>query len=211
MNKSYDYNGIQVAKSNPVHKLRTVKKTIHIDSADRDVTLYTRNGDFVVYLPRVYENVVSIAITQAEFPTFSESSTFDRVTGDVALQKDLKYFFMSLGGLNKGDECAIGANKSTFTDSVFAKFQVSSKETNLFYTEGSGPQIIEYYRPAISKLDRLQVRMSTHGQNSNQIIFWPSVDFSFSLELEMLENSFDDFSSFETRLSDRTASGFFGC
>jgi hypothetical protein len=30
-----------------------------------------------------------------------------------------------------------------------------------------------------------------------------TVDFSLSLELEMLDNTFDDFSSFETRISDR--------
>ena len=34
MNKSYDYNGVQIAPSKPVPKLRTVKKTVHIDSAD---------------------------------------------------------------------------------------------------------------------------------------------------------------------------------
>lgn len=211
MNKPYDYNGVQVAKSNPVQKLRTVKKTLHIDSGDRDILLYPRNGDFVVYLPRVYENVVSIAITQAEFPSISASSTYDRVTNTVGLSTSPTYFFMKLEGLNKCDECASGADKSSFTDSVFAKFQTSAnKDEAIVYTENSGPQIIEYYRPAISKLDRLHVKMKTHDQNSNQIIFW-ELAFSFSIELEMLENSFDDFSSLETRISDRSMSGFFGC
>lgn len=211
MNKPYDYNGVQVAKSNPVQKLRSVKKTLHIDSGDRDTVVYSRNGDFVVYLPRVYENVVSIAVTQAEFPSMASAFTYDRatVTG-TALSSPPLYFFMSLGGLNKCDECAPGADKSSFTDSVFAKFQITSTNSPFFYTESSGPEILEYYRPAISKLDRLHVKTSIHGQNSNQSIYWSS-NFSFSLELEMLENSFDDFSSLETRISDRATSGFFGC
>lgn len=202
MNKTYDYNGVQIAKSNPVQKLRTVKKTVHIDSGDRDTGLFKRNGDFVVYLPRVYENVVSIAVTQAEFPAFTGALAYDKATNAGTTFSTPLYFFMNFSGLNKCDEGASGADRSAFVDSVFAKFQIPANNAAVFYTEGSGPRIVEYYRPAISKLDRLHVKTKVHGQNSNQTVYWPS-NFSFSLELEMLENAFDDFSSLETRVSER--------
>ena len=60
MNKAFDHNGTIVSASRPVKQLKTVKKTVLIDSADRDTTKYYTNGDVVYYLPRVYENVVSI-------------------------------------------------------------------------------------------------------------------------------------------------------
>jgi hypothetical protein len=207
MNRTYDYNGVQIAQSRPVQKLRSVKKTVHINSGDRDA-VYPLNGDFVVYLPRVYENVVSIAITQAEFPAITNARLYDQsgVSG-IAFTTPLS-FFMNFEGLNKCDETAFGADRSAYVDSVFAKFQVNSETDPIFYTEGSGPEIKEYYRPAISKLDRLRVSLKLHG--SNRILYWPT-NFSFSIELEMLENSFDDYSSFETRVADRSNSGFFGC
>jgi hypothetical protein len=211
MNKTYDYNGVQVAKSNPIQKLNTVKKTLHIDSGDRDTLIYQRNGDFVVYLPRVYENVVSIAVKQAEFPSFTDAFSYDTVTRTgTTLSNPPLYFFMNIGGLNKSDEGASGADRSAFVDSVFAKFQIVANNTPLFYTESSGAKIVEHYRPAISKLDRLHIRTKLHGQSYNQSIYWTS-NFSFTLELETLENSFDDYSSLETRVGDRSTSGFFGC
>jgi hypothetical protein len=45
----------------------------------------------------------------------------------------------------------------------------------------------------------------------SQYIYWSASEFSFSLELETLENSFDDFSSVETRVGDRGSSGLYGC
>ena len=73
MSRTFDYNGFSVSKSQPKKVLRTVKKTLIIDSADRDTTKYYTNGDFVVYLPRVYENVVSMRLAAAEFPPLTGS------------------------------------------------------------------------------------------------------------------------------------------
>ena len=209
MNKTYDYNGVQIAPSKPVQKLRTLKKTVHVDSADRDTKLYTTSGEFVVYLPRVYENVLSIKIKQAEFPPLTSLVSYDRASGSTG-PVSASYFFMELEGLNRSDEGAIGADRSTFVDSVFAKFQITSGTDKLFYTDSSGSEIIESYRPAISKLDRLRVRIRTHGQNKNQYSYWTGSNFSFTMELETIENSFDDFSSIETRIGERASGGFFG-
>lgn len=53
--------------------LRKVKKVLQIDSADRDSIKYITNGDYVVYLPRVYRNVTSIRLMGAEFPPITSS------------------------------------------------------------------------------------------------------------------------------------------
>jgi hypothetical protein len=68
MNKVFDYGGALVSTSKPTKSLTTLKKTIYIDSGDRDITTSIYNGDFIVFLPRVYERVVSITVKTAEFP-----------------------------------------------------------------------------------------------------------------------------------------------
>lgn len=83
MSRPFDYNGFAVSKSEPKKSLRTVKKTLLIDSADRDTTKYFTNGDFVVYLPRVYENVVSIRLAAAEFPPLLPHSYGGTISGGV--------------------------------------------------------------------------------------------------------------------------------
>ena len=44
MNKVFDYQGTFVSQSQPAKQLRLVKKTVLIDSSDRDTTKYYTNG-----------------------------------------------------------------------------------------------------------------------------------------------------------------------
>ena len=213
MNRTFDYNGVQIAPSKPVQKLRTVKRVVHIDTSDRDSnsTLYPRNGDFVVYLPRTYEKVVAINIKEAEFPITSTVTVKPWDAGLSAADNSLatisanpNYFFLELEGLNKDDETSQSADRSASTGSVFAKFQVPNSTERVQYNENSGATKCSYYQPALSKLDRLHVTTRLHGMKRNQYIYWPGLEYSFSLELETLENSFDDFSSLETRIGERS-------
>jgi hypothetical protein len=114
----------------------------------------------------------------------------------------------------------VSADRAGYTDSVFAKFQLPTTRTDaILYNENSGQRNTGYYQPAISKLDRLQIRVRLHTQqgvgDTNEtscgFIAWASGEFSLTLEIETLENSFDDFSTLETRIGDRAGSGFFGC
>ena len=217
MNKSYDYGGVQVALSKPVQKLRTVKKTIYIDSGDRDTVKYTKNGDCVVYLPRVYEKVVSINISSAEFPVLSSAKAHSYGTttlNNATLVSSPLYFFLELVGLNKADEAAPAADRSARVDGVFAKFQAPAVNTEpVLYTESSGQKNIQYYTPSISKLDRLHMKLRLHTQKGagsatnpevvDGHIYWSSGEFSLTLEVETMENVFDDFSSLETRVAER--------
>lgn len=240
MNRGFDYNGTVVSQSKPVKQLKTAKKVLMIDSADRDTTKYYTNGDFTVYLPRVYENVVSVRLMAAEFPPLvsqvssPSSSAGARLTTYAAIGNNLSatagytasaagaipsnthYFLLDIEGLNKADETTVGGNRSTFPDSFFAKIPVALTEFNIQYNDHSAQENIAHFRPAIGKLDRLHIRTRLHSQQDKSgFIYWTTnglvpngtnqkgAEFCLSFEIEYLENSFDDFSSFETRVSDR--------
>jgi hypothetical protein len=223
-NRAFDYNGHTVSASRPTKTLTTVKKVVTIDSADRDASKYVTNGDFVVYLPRVYENVVSLRLMSGEFPPITSqgvgnmvlhpysagpnapSSTFIDDAGPISAPY---YFMIDLEGLNKSDETAVGANKSTFTDSYFAKIPALASNGFIEYNDHSAHENIARYNPPIGKLDRLRIRTRLHSQQGNQgFAYWTTdgeydgviVDYTLSLEIEYIDNSFDQYSTTETRI-----------
>jgi hypothetical protein len=237
MNRAYDYNGVVVAESRPKKILTRVKKTIHIDSGDRDRVKYYTNGDFVVYLPRTYQQVVSIRLKDAQFPPLvyggyvggalthpyekgpnTPVATWSADTQLTSLTHP-SYFLIGLEGLNKTDETTVGANRSTYSDSFFAKIPaMSTVYSNLEvinYNDHSALENIATYSPPVENLDRLRVTVRTHAQQyKSGFLYWTSdgttasggnrtAEFNLTLEVEYLENTFDDFSSYETRLSDR--------
>jgi hypothetical protein len=249
MNKVFDHNGTFVSASKPVKQLKTVKKTLLIDSADRDTTKYYTNGDVVYYLPRVYENVVSIRLKSATFPrlysetspgsvTHSYSSSQNgpayNTTGDAKVSASETavphYFIIELQGLNKSDETVVNAQRSTFPDNFFARIPnilSQNAESGYFisYNDNSEEENKAIYSPSLGKLDRLHIVTRLHNQQNNSgFIYWTSTgevadgtiekaagsNYSIVLELEMLENGFDDFSSFESRINNREL-GNYGC
>jgi hypothetical protein len=202
MSRVFDYGGTIVAASNPVKKLKTLKKNVVIDSGDRDLVKYT-SGDLVVYLPRVYENVVGLRLEAAEFP--KNPTTYNpltKVSGAVSATE--LYFLIDIEGLNKTDETAVGANRSGHPDGFFAKIPFSNGVTNsTFYCDKSQQDNTSHFTPAVGKLDRLHIRTRLHSQKGTpSYITWP-YDFSLTFEVEYLDNVFDDFSQFETRVVDR--------
>lgn len=254
MNKAYDYNGTIVSPSKPVRELRTVKKTLLIDSADRDTVKYYTNGDVVYYLPRVYENVVCIRLKSATFPRLVDDTSAGAIehsyirgqnradaTWTVGAGSDSKvtasnhYFLVELEGLNKSDETTVSAERSTYPDNFYAKIPaiLSQNSTSAYfieYNDHTHEENVAQYSPPIGKLDRLHVVTRLHSQqNKSGFIYWTSdgeaaagenqkaagSNYSLVLELTMLDNSFDNFSSFETRISTRadTSNSFgnFGC
>ena len=199
MNKVFDYNGTFVSASKPVKQLRTVRKVLNIDSGDRDTVKYPRNNDIVIYLPRVYENVVSLRLMSAEIPT--GATTISNI-GVVGAGASGLYYIIDIEGLNKADECSVGADRSGYPDGFFAKIPADFSLVT-FYNDHSAPENVARYTPAIGKLDRLHIRMRTHTQKySSESIFFAS-QYSLMFEIEYLDNVFDDFSSLETRISER--------
>jgi hypothetical protein len=207
MNRVFDYNGTIVSPSKPVKQLKTVKKTVIIDSGDRNLTQYPDNGDFTVYLPRVYENVVSIRLEGAEFPPtvgLTVGPPINKSLFTIPAFLPL-YFLIELDGLNKTDECSVAADKSDNPNGCFAKIALApqSNANPTLYNDKSQQDNFAIHRPAIGRLDRLHIRTRFHDQKKSNTYFnWPT-EYSLTLQLEMLDNSFDEFSQFETHLSDR--------
>lgn len=233
MNKGFDYNGHLVSPSKAVKNLRTVKKVVSIDSADRDTSKYYTNGDFMIYLPRTYENVVSIRLMSAEFPPIYDSTSAGALThaytagnnvvgstfsGDTKVTATTYYFFVDVEGLNYSDETVVAASRSTYRDSFMAKIPAVLNGTApanfIEYNDHSGAESITRFSPALGKLDRMRIRTRTHAQQGNTgFMYWTTdgevansntgINFTLMFEIEMLDNVFDDFSSFESRINER--------
>ena len=250
MNHAFDYNGHVVSQSKPQKVLRKVVKRLQIDSSDRDVNKYYTNGDFTVYLPRVYHNVTGIRLINAEFPPLTVSSNVSRAgamkhiysngqnirtsryTDDTILNEWYYYFMIDLAGCNGLDETAVGSGESAYPDGSFAHIPVSAEthaagNSFISYNNKSGPDNEVKFNPVIGSLDRLRIRCRTHDmQGDSGFIYWTrnglradgnqpgnildsgigsnvDINFTLLLEIEYLENGFDEFSSFETRVGNR--------
>lgn len=123
----FDYRGTIVNQSQPVKTLRKLTKILTIDSADRDTGLFTKvnggattsdAGDYVVYLPRVYERVTKISLVSAiiQAPVVLSTSATN-----IGFQPTDTYILLGLEGLNRKDETAPGADRSGHVDTWFAK------------------------------------------------------------------------------------------
>ena len=208
----FERNGTIVRQSQPVRRLKTVKKVLTIDSRDRDPTKYAKvnggasssdPGDYVVYLPRVYENVVSLRLRSAIVAAPSAAGWTDN------------YVLMSLEGLNKIDETSTGANRSGFVDHAFAKLSNPNMTTNatnvtytIFYNDKVDEENIAHYTPPIGRLDRFHITFFHHPgtvtvsptSSLQTPITFGTAEHTLTFEIEYLDNVFEDVSSFETRL-----------
>ena len=213
---NYDRNGVLVRTTQPVRELRTVKRTLLVDSRDRDPTKYVSvvagaarsdPGDYVVYLPRPLENVVSVRL---------KSAIIAAPSGGLADN----YVLLSIEGLNKIDETAYAANRAGFVDNSFARISnpnITSGTTNntftIFYNDQVDEENIVRYTPALGTLDRLHITLKYHagvaasagngditGRVLNAPITFGTSENSFTFEIETLDNGFTDMSSFQTRL-----------
>jgi hypothetical protein len=223
MNKAYDYNGTIISPSKSTVKLTSLRRVVHLDSGDRDKNQYPTNGDMVLYLPRTYEKVVGIRVKGAEFPPIQGSyyihdysSTGVTGTNDTALTVLPYSIFLDIENLNRADETSPRHDRSSFTDSTFAKFQVPIPTEPILHNESSSIHNETYYTPPLGKLDRLHLTLRTHDQKAMRtgltggpgFIYssgWEAgqLEYGLSLEIETLENSFDDYSSMETRVSSK--------
>ena len=184
----FERNGVLVSSSTPTRELRTVKKVVSVSSGDRDRLLYYTNGEFVAYLPRVYEKIVSLRLMSAQFPPLNlarahayslggpntPSSNFSTASDrDVALATPFPLVFdLEIEGLNKTDEGAVGASKSQYPDAFFAQIptvhttSVSSAQF-IDYNDHTQHESIAKFTPPMGKLDRLRIRTRLHSQQAS--------------------------------------------
>ena len=187
----FERNGVLVTSSSPMRELRTVKKVISINSGDRDRLIYYTNGEFVVYLPRVYEKVVSLRLMSAQFPPLNLARAHAYSIGGpntppsstdgpaFADGKDAKLatpfplvFDLEIEGLNKSDEGAVGASKSQYPDAFFAQIpavHTTGVSTAQFidYNDHTQHESIAKFAPPMGKLDRLRLRTRLHSQQAS--------------------------------------------
>jgi hypothetical protein len=182
----FERNGVLVTSSSPMRELRTVKKVVSINSGDRDRLLYFTNGEFVAYLPRTYEKVVSLRLMSAQFPPLSQarahayslggpntpSSNFANTPDAVLATPFPLVFAVEIDGLNKSDEGAVGASKSQYPDAFFAQIpaaHTTSVSTAQFidYNDHTQHESIAKFTPPLGKLDRLRIRTRLHGQQGS--------------------------------------------
>ena len=158
----FDYRGSIVNTSQPTKVLRKLTKTLTIDSTDRDTGLFTKvnggatssdAGDYVVYLPRVYEKVTKISLVSAVVQAPVILST---AATTIGFQPTDNYILIGLEGLNRKDETAPGADKSGHVDSWFAKLvndvgvaQAGSTIASAA-TSGSTPNVITTYTTTLT-------------------------------------------------------------
>ena len=158
----FDYRGSIVNTSQPTKVLRKLTKIVTVDSTDRDTGLFTRvnggattsdAGDYVVYLPRVYEKVTKISLVSAVVQAPVILST---AATTIGFQPTDNYILLGLEGLNRKDETAPGADKSGHVDSWFAKLvndvgvaQSGSTITSAA-TSGSAPNVITTYTTTLT-------------------------------------------------------------
>lgn len=125
--QQYDYNGVLVNKSQPTKVLRKLTRILTIDSNDRDPTMYVKvnggaavsdAGDYVVYLPRVYERVTKITLKNA---TVQAPVILSTTASTIGFQPTDTYILLGLEGLNRKDETAPGGDRAGYIDSWFAK------------------------------------------------------------------------------------------
>jgi hypothetical protein len=210
----FNRNGVQVRQSQPVRALKRITRVVSIDSRDRDPTKYVRvngnpngqttsdPGDYVVYLPRPFSNVTRIRLKDA---LVNAPSSGGWTSND-------QYIMMGLEGLNRMDETAPGADRAGYADYSFAKLvnvnQVTTATNStsaIFYNDQTFDANITTYNPPIGTLDRFHITFRRHlpyGSSAplNAPITFGTGENSLTLEIEYLDNVFEDVSSFETFL-----------
>lgn len=212
----YNRNGVQVRQSQPVRALKRVTRVISIDSRDRDPTKYVKvnggatvsdPGDYVVYLPRPFSNVTRIRLKDA---VINSPSATGWTSSD-------QYVMLGIEGLNRMDETAPGGDRAGYADYSFAKIantnmyipSASGVTAAIFYNDSSFSEINTTYNPPIGTLDRFHITFRRHlaysapsatGTPLNAPIIFGTGENSLTLEIEYLDNVFEDVSSFETFL-----------
>jgi hypothetical protein len=107
------------------------------------------------------------------------------------------YLLLELAGLNKLDETGLDGRIAGRIDGAFAKIPLTQNQGEyLFFADSSGssPLNQRIYNPPVARLDRLIVRWRRHD---GRTIDFNGAEHSFTLELELLDNNFDEYSSLE--------------
>ena len=103
------------------------------------------------------------------------------------------YIIMELDFMNKQDETPVDGIKSGRIDGCFAKIPMSGNSGDIiFFRDYCCPSNRSVMSPPLSQLKTINVKLRGHN---GIFIDFNNVDHSFTLEMEFLENNFDEYSS----------------
>ena len=132
---------------------------------------------------------------QTQTPT-NNGSNYSLVSQFLANPFPTNYILMDMETMNKIDETSLDDRKAWKVNGAFAKIPTDGNSGDFIYlTDTAAYQLNRaVYSPPISKLTQLFIKFRLHD---GRIIDFNGVEHSFTLEIEMLDNNFDEFSSVE--------------
>lgn len=108
----------------------------------------------------------------------------------------INYILMDIVQLNKVDETSLDDRKGPMINASFAKVQCDGNPGDYIFLTDTGAYQLNrtVFSPPISKLTTLTIKFRLHD---GRVIDFNGVENSFTIELELLDNNFDEFSSVE--------------
>jgi len=108
----------------------------------------------------------------------------------------VNYILMDIAQLNKVDEASLDDRKGPMINASFAKIQCDGNPGDYIFLTDTGAYQLNrtVFSPPISKLTTLTIKFRLHD---GRVIDFNGVENSFTIELELLDNNFDEFSSVE--------------
>jgi hypothetical protein len=108
----------------------------------------------------------------------------------------VNYVLMDIAQLNKVDETSLDDRKGSAVNGSFAKIICDGNPNDYIYLTDTGAYQLNrtVFTPPISKLSTLSVKFRLHD---GRVLDFNGVENSFTIELELLDNNFDEFSSVE--------------
>jgi hypothetical protein len=131
------------------------------------------------------------------FNKIDYTSSSSSLSGVFATQVEpFNYILMELDFINKEDETAIDNRMSGRVDGVFAKIptQPASSGSIIYFREWCCPMNKSVMYPPLSQLRTLNIKFRFHD---GTLINFNNAEHSFTLEFELLESNFDEYSSLE--------------
>lgn len=168
--------------------------TLNLSSTDPANTSCGKATNFTY---ETWQNLAYFLGFNQELTSSTSVGGIQTIVGDFAMNPSpCTYFLMELGALNKIDEAALDNKKSGRINGSFAKIPVNVNTGDYIFILDTGTSPLNYrvYNPPIGKLSQLQVKFRHHD---GRIIDFNGVEHSFTLELELLDNNFDEYSGAE--------------
>jgi hypothetical protein len=123
------------------------------------------------------------------------SGTFTLLADFLPQFNPYNYVLMELDFINKEDETSIDNRLSGRIEGCFAKIPLNGNTGDIiFFREFCCPMNGSVLSPPIAQLKTLNVKFRDHA---GRVIDFNNIDHSFTLELELLDNNFDEYSSLD--------------